>query len=183
MTEREGSTAQTETAVGKVVKPSPLPSELHLSSGLLVRVKRVPPMLLADIIREIPRPEPPTMWIEDLGRNEANPSDPDYLDRVQTWEAQIAMAMADCFLLMGVEILELPEGIPDPKTTTWTKKFKALGRPVSSDPDLRRLLWLKYVALSDDDLKMVMGAVGQLSMVKEGDVAKATDLFRGKTRR
>src|SRR5437016_985353 len=51
----------------------------YAKNGLVLRLKRVSRLVIVEAGRKIPVPRPPTMYIEEKGREEENPDDPDYI--------------------------------------------------------------------------------------------------------
>ncbi len=153
---------------------------LTLSTGVKLRTKQVPVMLPTEIAMEGMRlrPKPPVMYVEALDRDDENPSDPDYLQAVQRWQAQILVDMNNAFILLGTEIEYVPRGFVRPEDPKFAEQMDVLNRDVSSD-SLRYLAWVKYAAAaSSEDIAMIVGEVGRLSGVGEADVREAVEGFQ-----
>ena len=156
------------------------PHLVELSTGVVMKVNRVPAMLMADIVSTLSanRPRVPEVLIESKGRVEQNPDDPDYQERLQNHNAVLATAINDAMVLMGSEISKLPKGVPGPDDKRFLSRMQALHRPIDSE-DLRYLAWVKYVAaIEPNDITELLGAIGRLSGVSETDVQTAVDNFR-----
>lgn len=153
---------------------------VELSTGVVMKINRVPPMLMTDIMSSLSRdrPKPPKVFIESKGREEENPDDPDYQEELQSYNARLASAMTDAFVLTGSEIEKKPKGMPGPDDAKFLSRMRILDRPVE-DEDQRYLAWVKYMAaVEPDDITELLGAIGRLSGVSEGDVQAAVQNFR-----
>ena len=49
----------------------------RLSSGVVLKIKPVPPLLIRQAVAKIKRPKPPVIFLEDKGVEEENPDDPE----------------------------------------------------------------------------------------------------------
>lgn len=156
------------------------PQELTLSTGVVLRVSKVNPVLLSDIASESLkyRPKIPIAYIESLGRDEENPSDPDYLEELGNWQAGVLLDINNAYVLMGTELVSVPDGMPDSNDERWLDEMNILGRPVGTERE-RYLAWIKYVAaLEAEDTTSIVREVGRLSGVSEAEVEEAVDGFQ-----
>jgi hypothetical protein len=153
-------------------------SLITLSTGVVLVPIRVPNMVFPEVMARLERPKPPRVFIEDIGREEENIADPDYISRVGAWQSEFSKAIVDVMIVLGTEIESIPEGFEIPESDNWTKKLAALKlRP--HDEIERYLLWVKMVAApSETDIQLIMEKVGQLSGVSEKDVSDTVDQFR-----
>lgn len=154
--------------------------EITLSSGLRLRLKTVPKHFIYGVTKDIPAPRVPLVKIEGKKRPIENPDDPDYKEAVEEWIVVTANAATDVALLRGTEILELPEDMIGPDSTTWIEELEVLGLPMRDNARARYLYWIKAVAVPEtSDLSALMEALGRLTGVTEDDVADAVERFRG----
>lgn len=156
------------------------PGVVLLSTGVRLRAKEVPKMLLTDIVAELEkeRPELPQVYIEVRKRWEPNPNDPDYVERVKAFQAKLAAAINNAFILRGTEIASVPEGFPGPNDQEFILELEAMGRP-SGTPRIRYLAWVKYEAAPRDaDITNLLLEIGRASSVSESDVRAAVDRFQ-----
>lgn len=159
------------------------PCLVELSSGVVLRAKPVPSSLFGDIVARYPAPEPPVVFIPDKGREEENPDDPGYLQRVQANNAAIAKAMSDAVWLLGTEVESLPKGFPSVESPVWQEELRLLGYDLKS-PRARYLAWVKFKAGPElQDYQAVWKAVGRLTGVTEADTQAAVRRFPGQPRR
>lgn len=156
------------------------PLELTLSTGVVLRVRKVNPVLLSDIASDSlkHRPRIPIAYIESLDRDEENPSDPDYVEEVAQWQAGVLLDINNAYVLMGTEIISVPDDLPDSNDERWLDEMRILGRPVGTERE-RYLAWIKYVvALDAEDTSAIVREVGRLSGVSESEVKEAVDGFQ-----
>lgn len=157
---------------------------LTLSNGIVLMVSRVPATILVDVMAEVrrERPKPPVHYIERLGREEENPSDPDYIEAMESFKLRQAKIVGDAFLAAGTKLWSCPEGMPKPddKDADWLENMRILNINIPDGRRGRYLMWLKAVALVEqDDYAKVMEEVGRKSGVRETDVQSAAESFRG----
>ncbi len=170
-----------KTVVKAVREAKVTPNSLvTLSNGVTLRTKRVPNMIFLDITRKFRAPKVPKFMNEDIGREEDNPNDPEYIEAYNQYQADIASSIVDTMLLLGTEFVSAPKDIDPPSGKKWSSKLKVLGIDSGDDESLAYLQWIKYYAAAEDtDINAIVAAVGRLSGVSEEDVADAVDQFRG----
>jgi hypothetical protein len=154
---------------------------IELSSGVKLRCKPIPPWLIADVINEWndKKPRVPVYVNPEKGREEPNPADPDYNKDLDEWNIAVAMELNNALILMGTEVVEVPEGLPAHDDPEWTSKMQAMGR-LSDNPHRNYLHWIKYTAAPKipEDIELIIREVGRLSGVRETDVQAAVSSFR-----
>jgi len=152
---------------------------VSLSTGVMIRVRPVANLIVADIARGFPEPKPPKVYIEEKAREDVNPNDPDYLKALNDRQTEMAMAINDAFLLMGTEIISVPDDVPKVEDAAWVARLAILGIKSPEDEYSRYLAWLKYIAapLATDVIALIRG-VGDLSAVSEDEVQAVADGFR-----
>lgn len=161
------------------------PDEVTLSTGVKLRLKKFPRIIIADSIRAVEddfggRPKPPIVLIPDKGREEDNPDDPDYKARLERLEALMAQAFADVLIMHGTELKASPKTVKTWDDPEWHEALRASRIPVPEYKLARYTLWVKHVAAAhDEDYAAILGGVARLIGVPEGDVAAAVDSFRG----
>ena len=155
-------------------------NELTLSSGVVLRAKKANPLVLITVMTRYPRPKPPTFFMETMGREMENPDDPDYIDRVKSWEIESNTQVLNALILLGTELVSVPKGFSKPSDDKWLNKYQVLDMPMHLDnEDWRYLTWIKFVAATDEkDLEIIQEAVGRTSGIAEADV-KAAEQFPG----
>jgi hypothetical protein len=154
---------------------------ITLSSGVKLRCKPIPPWLIADVINEWNdrKPKIPVYLNPEKGREEENPADPNYQKALDDWNIAVAMELNNALILMGTEVIEVPEGFPSHEDREWTSKMQAMGR-LSDNPHRNYLYWIKYTAAPKmpEDIELIIREVGRLSGVREEDVQAAVGSFR-----
>jgi len=151
-----------------------------LSSGVVLRAKKLPPMLLTDLIMalEDTKPKPPLVLIASKGREEENPNDPDYLGKVSVYQAHMAKVTFNAFVLEGTVVIEAPSDLPGMEDEDWLDRMRLLGKHVRTKAE-RYVVWFESVACADAaDIGKIMEEVGRLSSVSERDVSAAVQNFR-----
>lgn len=171
--------ADKSVQIANQIRSTPSDGLIHLSNGVVLRPSRVPTMVFPEVMKRYPRPTPPRVFIEDLGREEENPGDPEYIAKLQTYNSELGIAMVDVMIVLGTEFVSAPKDFPKISDSKWASKLKAAGFSGIDDPSQRYLMWVKYVAAVDDsDLNAIMEGVGRLSGVSEQDVSEAITNFR-----
>lgn len=154
---------------------------IELSNGIRLRVQRVAPLAIREATLRVEKPRPPKVLIEEKGREEENPADPDYLRELEEYEEATGLAAVNVVLLKGTSIEHVPEGMSRLEDGDWVEDCQFLGIEFDAEnPRARYLAWLRFYAIcSDADLLAVLGGLRQTSGVREEDVAKAAESFRG----
>lgn len=159
---------------GKVYEEEVL-DRVTLSSGVVLKLKPIPPLLLDKLVnKSFPIPEPPTITVEgfDGKHDEPNPHDPAYKATVAAIRRKQAETMIDLAILRGTDV-ELPED------ESWIADLAELGIDAGETYNQRRNAWVRFVLIeTSDDLSKVVNAVSILSGVRESDIAEAEARFR-----
>ena len=153
---------------------------IHLSTGVVLKGKQANPLALIKVMAGFPRPKPPVIMIEAMGREMENTDDPDYINRVESWEVEKSNATLNALILLGTELMSVPKGMPRPEDDAWLDEYKVLGIEIMPhNKSWRYLNWVTYKAVGGrDDLNKVQEVVGRLSGVTEADV-KTAETFPG----
>ena len=147
---------------------------LRLSTGVVVRAVGVPRAVFLRIMRKFEEPRPPVEVDPDKGRAEENLSNPDYLRALQAYRLQLAQAINDASLLLGVEIVSTPDGFPGPDDAGWLAERDLAGISSGDSAAARKLDWLTAKAARTDlDYLSIMRAVGRATGTPEADVQEA----------
>lgn len=160
--------------------------EIVVSTGVKFGIRDVPVMAFRDLQKRLEqgRPHAPVHFIEDKGREEENPNDPDYQDALTKWNEETEMKLMDFVLMKGVEVTKITNGVEPIDSKNWAEECKYLGIEVADSGGVRYLQWLKYVACptADDISKLVLGAGRKLGVTEE-DVAEAATIFQNRKER
>lgn len=161
------------------------PSLFTASNGLRLKLKRVPQLLVLDATKHLRRPRIPMVMDPAKGREMENPNDPDYLDEVRRFVTTQSITALNIYLTLGVTVLTpLPEGVAPLESDEWSDMIHVVYPELEIPPSgpMRKLIWLKYHAVPDEDLNRVLSAIALLGgAVREEDVQRAQETFRGDT--
>lgn len=150
---------------------------IRLSTGVVLEAGQANPNVLLKVMSRVPRPQPPKYYNKNMGREMENPDDPDYINRVQMWQAELAYSMTVAMIVFGTSLKSVPKGMPRPEDDSWLGKLRLLGLDVvEDDPNWRYLNWVMSVAAPlDVDTKAINDKVGKLSGVSEASVQNAAN--------
>lgn len=165
--------------------------EYTLSNGIVLSAKPVPPYLVAAVNQEFQPPPPPKVYIEEKGRDEENPNDPQYLRDCQRLSEEQNQAINDLLMGMGTEVVSVPKGYYRPEDDAWISQVEfamnVTGRRLKVERDdaiKRYLCWLRFYALENgSDIAIVSNLPLHLSGIREEEVAAVMDSFRGLSER
>lgn len=173
-------------AVNKVTRNGRF-AELELSNGIILALKPVPPLLLQAINNEFVQPPPPKIYMEEKGREEENPNDPEYLKLLEKLAAEQELAVNDMVLGVGTSVKSIPEGMYPPESDDWIPQVKFAAKLANkelemdiSDPVRRYLYWLRFYAMETSaDVIFARTLPLQLTGIREGEVEEVMESFRG----
>lgn len=168
-----------DAAVAGAAASTTKSSEVTLSNGTVLAIKRVAPLTIRAAATAVPEPEVPVVTLEN-GRQQKNPSDPVYLAEIKKHELNVVDSVVNVLVLMGTALVSVPEGVSKPDDDDWIENLEILGiGPRVDSPRHRYLAWCRHVAFEDEnDLAVVVTAVGNLSGISEKEVALAAQSFR-----
>lgn len=151
--------------------------------GIVFEILPVSRYIVVDINDSIPIPKPPKVMIEEKGREEENPNDPDYLAALREANIHKATAVTNAYLGLGTRVLTLPEDIEPPESTEWSDDL-AMFTPTTKVPikgKARYVAWIRYYAVLGDEFEQLTTAVmrGDGGVTTEEDTKKAEERFRG----
>lgn len=169
-----------DTARAVEMASTPQGDTITLSSGVTLRGKQANPLILVQVMAAFPRPEPPMVYMQAMGREIENPDDPDYIERLQSWKMEYADRMVTAMVSLGTELVSVPKGMARPEKDDWLEEYSLLGLPLHPESKAwRYLTWVKYHAVkNENDMKLIQEVVGRLSGVRESAV-KSAENFPG----
>lgn len=177
------ATDDVDTRVVHAVDDARKPQDnlIRLSTGVVLRGKQAPPMIMIAVMSAFPRPKPPTHFVEVMGREMENPDDPDYLERVAAWQSEQSNATLAALIITGTELVSKPDTMPGPKDEAWLDEYRLIGVQIHADNAAWRYLrWVQYkAAVAVDDIKQITEVVGRLSGVPEKAVKSAEEFPGG----
>jgi hypothetical protein len=140
--------------------------------------------LIDEAAAQIPEPKPPVVFIEEKGREEPNPSDPDYLYAISRLEMERSLASVDVVIMLGVDLVN-EDGTPFEISLEdkWYRQLKLLAkhgridlsRYDFEDEDDVEFVFKKYIAVGTSDIPMLTAISG----LDAEEVDKAVKTFRG----
>ena len=169
---------ETARAVDAALEPQG--DTITLSSGVVLRGKLVPPLILVQVMASMPRPEPPVVFIKAMGREVENPEDPGYIERLQSWKMEYADRVVSAMIALGTEIVSAPKGLSHPDKDEWLEEYSVLGMPMHPENKTwRHLTWVKFRGVRDEhDMDAIQEVVGRLNGIRE-DAVKSAENFPG----
>jgi len=154
---------------------------IRLSTGVVLKAKEANSHVLIRVMTASPRPLPPIVFDEMMGREMENPNNPDYISRVKDWELQYSSKMLDALIGLGTELIEFPTGMEGPNGNQWLADYKSLGLPANeSSTSWRYITWVLFkAAVTANDTKLIGDKVRALSGVQEAAVRNAETFPKG----
>jgi len=161
------------------------PSIYRCRSGLVLRLKPVGSLLIRQRSLAIPTPEPP-MVTTDSGREEPHYGAPSYIRALQDYDEEVAKVNMGTYFLLGTEVLERPDDIPDVDDESWSRRLEdpeTWGDQAMSIPrvgsDARYIFWITNIALRDIEIAEIGAQIRVLSgALSEAVVKEAMASFR-----
>lgn len=165
-----------------------------LKNGIVLRCISVPPFYIDALQAQYAMPEPPKVTV-DRGDGttweEENANDPEYQREFEKQQDRLRLALNALTLVIGTRVHFVPESLFGPdddrwiETATRVEAVSAVKVPIDvSTDDMRRLSWLRYYALdNNDDIQIASALPSLLAGLQEGEVAAALDAFRNVRRR
>jgi hypothetical protein len=162
------------------------PDSVVLSTGVVIRIKKVPIQFFRMQINKIKKPHPPSIYIESQNRHEENPNDPDYIEAYEAYENGLFDKSINLLLGLGTDVESLPNGFYGPGDDRWIEELKMYDEELEIDsrPKPRYWLWLQFwAAPSQEDLSGLLNAVRAKMGVTQEEVEQALDTFPGDAQR
>lgn len=149
--------------------------------GPVLRLKKFPTRLVIEATSKLEDPKVPVTYIENKGRNEENPSDPQYLRDKLTYNVKLVTTLNRINFGFGTDVVELG-GCEDNSGDEWADNLKDLMEleiPAVGTKS-RYVMWLQYFVLTDDETNRLNMAITEYNTgVKVEDVAAAEASFPG----
>lgn len=171
-------------AFDAAAKEDVLEEIVTLSSGIRLRLLGAPPGAIEQAIARIEQPSPPRILIEEKGREEENPNDPNYLRALEEYTKATALAAINVMLLLGTQLVDVPEDLQRPEDDGWVEDLNFLGIEFDTEnPRARYLKWIWcYAMRSMTDQTLVFSSLRRSGATEE-EVALAVDAFRNRAER
>lgn len=160
-------------------------AEFTLTNGIVLSLKPVPPLLIQAVSQEFVTPDPPVVFIEEKGREEPNPNDPNYRRQLEKLDEDRNMATNNLVLAIGTSVKTVPDGYYRPEQDEWIANIefasKVAGKELKVDREdeiQRYLCWLRFYALESlGDMVLVQSLPTQLTGIREGEVDEVLESF------
>lgn len=147
-------------------------------NGTVLKLRHVPSLTVLAVQRGIKKPEVPRWFNEAKSREEENPNDPQYTKAVEDYNAHIGDAAIDTYLANGVSVLRLGDDCPL-EESDWAEGLQLVGIEIPQSGVQRRVCWLKYHVIGDEDLGNLTAAIAIAGgVVTEEAVIAAAESFR-----
>lgn len=161
-------------------------ADFELSNGIVLTLKPVPPFLMSAVLNEFKDPEVPTVYMEEKGRDEPNPNDPDYLKAVEEVSKKQDKAIGDLLLSVGTSVKSVPDGYFPPESDEWIKQIEFASEITGANilidkenPIKRYLYWLRFYAIeTQSDFSVINTMAYSLGGIRENEVQEVVDSFR-----
>lgn len=157
------------------------PDTFRTSTGVVFRIKPVPPLLIVDAQKRFDAPVPPKVLNPDKETMEENPNDPEYARQLQEYHQGLGEVANAVLITRGTEVLEVPPTVETVEDGSWSDDVEEFaGIKVPPAGRRRYFCWVKYVAMANmEDLTGLVGKISNFSgATLEVDVAAAADTFR-----
>jgi hypothetical protein len=158
------------------------PAEMTLPNGSKVRLVPISASLIDAVTSRIRDPEIPMWMNKDKGREEPNPSDPNYIREMEDAGRKRGIAAMDAMVMFGVELVD---GLPD--DDKWLKKLQNMekhglldlsGYDFDDETD-KEFVYKRFVAVDTN----VIERLSEISGISAEDVEEAERSFRGNEER
>ena len=157
-------------------------SEYVTSNGCVLELRGVPSFVTLAVLKAHPKPPVPIIMIEDKQREEENPNDPNYIQALNQYNEELATLTSDVYLANGVKIKSVPDDYLPLDDDEWIEPLEFSGIQFPHDGIGRRVAYLKYYLLADEDIAKVTTAVAIAGgVVTEEQVDQAAESFRDNT--
>lgn len=157
--------------------------EFVTSNGVVLELRGVPSLVTVAVLKSHPKPRVPIVLNDDKGgREEENPNDPNYIAALERYQEEQVDLTSNVYLANGVKIKSVPNDYLPIESDEWTEPLRFSGIDIPSDDVGRRVAYLKYYLLQDDDCGKVITAVAIAGgIVTEAQVDEAAETFRSDT--
>lgn len=145
------------------------------SSGVVLKIRRIPTLLLDDFWRNLPLPPAPPMQKVDYGdgkeHEEPNPGHPDYARTIDRYDYEVGLRMLEFAALFGVECEVDQEAVA--RVRGWAEKA---GIELPGDD---KLVYVTRILATGPDLRAIQEAVFGRVQPTEKEIGRKADRFQG----
>ena len=181
-----GAEPQVSEEIGQADKTQvDIPTELTLECGATLSIRKPPPMLIPKIMESVNKgdqvPKVPTVWIEEKGREEENPNDPDYVAAMNVWNANAGMRVLNALIVSCLKIKDINDAY-DPDGEDFKDFLFAVELEPAEGKAARFIQWFHTYAVVRDEFHQLTRWLMELAGVGEEDVAEAMKFLEGDTK-
>lgn len=147
-------------------------------TGVVVRIRKVSPLLLLRLREDFPPPKPPTQEV-DYGdgkkKLELNPAHPGYQEALDQYNAEMERRLRSLLIKRGVKL----EWTPEMKGEVVEVREQYLAETGKEMKEDDALVYISYVAIgTDKDLEELLDAIMRRSAPTEEVAAEAQERFK-----
>lgn len=122
-----------------------------LSTGVRVHLRAVSASLIEEVRTRIQNPPVPIFHDDEKDRDIQNPSDPEYIRKLDEIDGKRNQAATDAMVMFGVELVD-----PIPDDRMWIRRLALMGIDVDESDELTvEFAYKKYIAVGTPDLPKV----------------------------
>lgn len=159
---------------------------IELSNGVVLRFKKVSRNEISyaarNANRDHPEPKPPMIRIENKGRDEPNPNNPDYKQALLLYNIEATARVMDVLYARAIEVVTRPPEISAPESQEFQDYLELVQGETLRQSELGRLVqWLRYWAIPDEDQLAFQRKVLQLAGVPVQDIREVETTFPSDT--
>ncbi len=160
------------------------PNRIELSNGVVLKIKTVSRNAISyaarNAMKEHPEPQLPMVWIEDKGRHEPNPLDPDYAQAYKLHQVEVAARVLDVLYARAIEVVEIPGDVGGPDSQEFRDYLElAMGEELRKSKLGKWVQWLRYWAVPDGDDLDLQRRLFELAGVPVQDIRVVEATFQG----
>lgn len=156
------------------------PGTFTTTEGVKFRLKKVPRTTFSKVLDKFEAPSPPTIWIEEKGRSEPNPNDPDFLKHMRDFDLESSLGLMMALVMLGSDVIDVPAGVERPEDTDWSETLEVIGFEIPAGGKARYAAWVRNVVLVDEEnLTKMAAAISHFNgWIKVAEVQQVMNSFR-----
>lgn len=155
LTEDRALTAILQVAE-EVAEPITYPDNyVVLDCGAVLEITGIAPETYNSVVRKFEDSEPKVpivTLVSKGGRQEPNPNDPEYMDRLQKWKNARSAGLLLAIYAFGASVVSAPESMPGPDSEEFKAGLTLSGLLGKGTPTECRIHWIQN-ALSRDKVR------------------------------
>lgn len=143
---------------------------LYLSSGVVLEIIDVSPMLALDVSNKFKLPSVPIIYDSEKEIGIPNPMDDEYLRQCEIVKMDQGNAILDVLIAKGTKLHSAPDGFATPESDAWLDDVEFLLKyEIDRRPLARYLAWVRYIACvsQEDFTRLTEKAYAKLGVTQE----------------